>query len=390
MALYWPKNKVALDIIDDPNRHPFAGDDSYTVLTVKIDDLSNCTSRQRIEEELLDALGTRYIGDPVFTISDDDTDDRTSSADEFVAYSLTLKRLDMIPAEDVPVDLSSVEIVASSDIEGSCMAKNAEMSGKKVRGVTIWDGPVPEDSFIFISPSMRMSTAEYYFLRKTNELPLPEAVELGLELCGKFRTKLTQYDQVDDYDYVRTPRTTKAKLAKYLRGCANTKEGRRAKRVLRYIAEDCPSPASAWFFVMLSFPVSHGGYGLPMPELAKVFSTEHGYLPPADGPYVMYDLAWRDQWVALQYVGATEEGTEHITEVQQGNMRVVFVTDECMTDPDLLEDVAHCLASHLECDLAMRDDRWLELNSQLREQVPPPAFAHMRLTMADVERHIRD
>jgi DNA-binding NarL/FixJ family response regulator len=92
----------------------------------------------------------------------------------------------------------------------------------------------------------------------------------------------------------------------------------------------------------------------------------------------------------VQYVGATEEGTEHITEVQQGNMRVVFVTDECMTDPDLLEDVAHCLASHLECDLAMRDDRWLELNSQLREQVPPPAFAHMRLTMADVERHIRD
>jgi hypothetical protein len=91
----------------------------------------------------------------------------------------------------------------------------------------------------------------------------------------------------------------------------------------------------------------------------------------------------------LQYVGATEEGTEHITEVQQGNMRVVFVTDECMTDPDLLEDVAHCLASHLECDLAMRDDRWLELNSQLREHVRVPTFDHMRLIMDDVRHHMR-
>ena len=127
-----------------------------------------------------------------------------------------------------------------------------------------------------------------------------------------------------------------------------------------------------------------------MPELAKVFSTEQGYLPPATGPYVVYDLAWQYQWVALQYVGATEEGMESVAEVQQGNMRVVLVTDECMADPDLLDDVAHRLASHLDCELPKRDDKWLDLSSQLRGLVPPPAFDHMRLTMADVNSHIRD
>lgn len=392
MALYWPNKKVALEITDDPNRNPFEGDDSYTVIKVNLDDLSDCESCERIERKLLDALGTCYIADPVYALPGDATASgavAASEADELMAYMLTLKRYDVVEPSYVPDDLESIEIVAKSELEGSCMAKSAEMSGRKVRGVTVWDGPVPEGSFAFISPTMRMSTPEYYFLRKANELPLPEAVGAGLELCGKFRTKLTQYDLVDNYDYVRIPRTTKAKLSKYLRGCADTKEGRRAKRVLRLVGEECPSPACAWFFVMLSFPASHGGYGLPMPEMTKALSTKQGYLPPAASPYVAYDLAWRDQWVALQYAGATEEGTEGITEAQQGDMHVVFVTDACMTDHDLLDDVAHRLATRLERELPKRDDRWLELNSQLREHVRVPTFDHMRLIMDDVRHHMR-
>lgn len=390
MALYWPKNKVAVDMIDDPDRNPFEGDDSYTVITVTTDDFSDLPSYERIEGMLLDALGTRYVSDPVFVLPGDTTNRQPSEVDEIVAHMLTLKKYEVIHPTYVPDDLESVEILATNDAEATYMSKRAEMSGRKVRGVTLWDGPVPEGSFIFITPTMRMSTAEYFFLRKVNELPLPEAVRVGLELCGKFHTSLTQYDLTDNYDYVRTVRTTKAKLSKYLRGCANTKEGRRAKRVLRHVAENCPSPAAAWFYVMLSFPTSHGGYGLPMPELAKALSTEVGYLPPATGPYVIYDLAWHHQWVALQYVGACEGDAESIVETQQGDMRVIFVTDECMNDPDLLDDVARRLASHLDRELPERDEGWRELNAQLREHVPVPTFPHMCLTLADVAHHIRD
>ena len=42
MALYWPSKKVALDIVDDPGRKPFDGDeDEWTVVRVTCAELED-------------------------------------------------------------------------------------------------------------------------------------------------------------------------------------------------------------------------------------------------------------------------------------------------------------------------------------------------------------
>ena len=56
MALYWPEEKVALDIVDDPYRTPFEGDDSYTVLRVTCADLCDYDSYHKVMERLCELL----------------------------------------------------------------------------------------------------------------------------------------------------------------------------------------------------------------------------------------------------------------------------------------------------------------------------------------------
>lgn len=58
MALYWPDKKVALDIVDDPGRRPFEGDESeWTVVRVTCAELDNYDSYRRIRELIARLLG---------------------------------------------------------------------------------------------------------------------------------------------------------------------------------------------------------------------------------------------------------------------------------------------------------------------------------------------
>ena len=52
MALYWPEQKVALDIVDDPDRRPFAGDESYTVIEVTMADIKDPVLRDQVMAHL--------------------------------------------------------------------------------------------------------------------------------------------------------------------------------------------------------------------------------------------------------------------------------------------------------------------------------------------------
>ena len=302
MALYWPKEKVALDIIDDPHRRPFAGDDSYTVLRVSIRDLTDPKSYAKVRDKLLKLLGK--ISVPITHVPTSPDMDSLLQ-DVCSVFDVPCNEADEDGTfDDESYDKpESVQILARSETEGSIMAHQARARGQRVRGVSVWTGPVPKGSYEFVSPTMRMSTPEYFFLRKANEYPLAQAVSLGLELCGKFRTVLTQYDRGGGYDFLRTPRTSRARIRKYLRGAESTKEGKRAKRVLRLVKDFCSTPVAAYLYLILCLPKSHGGYELKQPSLSAVFDDERGLLPRASGPYLAFDLCWEQNLLAVQYVG---------------------------------------------------------------------------------------
>ena len=59
MALYWPDKKVALDIVDDPERPPLTvfGDD-WTIVRVTCKELEDVHSFRQVMERMAELVGT--------------------------------------------------------------------------------------------------------------------------------------------------------------------------------------------------------------------------------------------------------------------------------------------------------------------------------------------
>lgn len=407
MALYWPEQKVALDIVDDPHRNPFEGDESYTVLRVTCAELSNYESFDRIQKKLCKLLGASYpqgkewkrknrrlfemlracgMGDDGSGEADSEP---TEESDEFGERDM----FDGDLLDDLMENMSSlceeVEILAPSREAADYMAAAAEQEGHSVRGISIWEGPIPEGSFRQLSPHMRMSTPEFFFMRKANDLPLAQAVNLGNELCGRYRTALTSQDLDEDYEYFAHPRTTKARIRKYLRGAHGTRECKRAKRVLRYVSDECCSPIASYLSVRLSLPVTQGGYGLSRATFGGVFEGEDGLAPAADGPYLAYDLTWPEKGVSLQYVGVRKPSKEAIEALNAEGIQTIRVRDADLCNPDRFDKIARKVADLLEETVPEQDDaKWLAARDKLCETIAVPDFKNMQLTLGCITSHM--
>lgn len=388
MALYWPDKKVALDIVDDPNRRPFEGDESYTVVRVTCADLADYDSFRRVTEHLCALL------DHELPHSTEWEAGNRMLYETLMAGGLDWENPDLFQLLDesleagTPTDLEDMEIVAHSEKEALLMQSVAERTGQRIRGVSLWEGPVPKGSFEDVSDTLRMSTPEYFFLRKANQLPLPIAVSMGIELCGKYRTVLTQYTREGGYDFLRNQRTNKARIRSYLRGARGTKEYKRAKRVLRLVSEGCSSPMGCYLYLLMCLPRSAGSYGLDRAILSGAFESDEGFLPSAVGKYLAYDLVWPDKRVAVQFTGNKMPGEKHLDALNTQDMQTVCVTFADIQDPDRFDKIARHVASLLDTLPPDPTDSWLAARDKLREQVAMPTFPHMRLTLRDVEEHM--
>lgn len=387
MALYWPDQKVALDIVDDPYRNPFEGDESYTVLRVTCAELCDFDSYCKVMEHLCELLGKDMPDMPGWEdksralhalLMQETMEEITEDACDALSYSL----------DDAEMgSLSNVEILATSKEEGERMRAAAREKGQYVRGMSIWDGPVPRGSFEVLSNTTRMSTPEYFFFRKANQLPLAKAVALGIELCGKYRTSLTQYDRGDGYDFLKTPRTSKDTIRHYLRDAKGTKEGKRARRILRLLRNECSTPMACHLYLLLCLAEQDGSYGLSRAHFSVVFDAEHGFMPSSSGMYLAYDLCWPSKHVALQYTGAKDPEPRDLKALQTNGMRVLCINDASIADPQLFDEVARKLAHLLGESVPEPTQAWVEARNKLRGMMPAPAFDHMRLTMDDISEH---
>lgn len=137
MALYWPDKKVALDIIDDPHRRPFEGDESYTVLRVTCADLCDYESFRKITNKLCDLLDQELPDIPGCV-------ERSHELYEMLSQSLSDEVVDApLPSPFATSNLSNVQVIASSKAEAKRMREAARQAGQYVRGISVWEGPVP-------------------------------------------------------------------------------------------------------------------------------------------------------------------------------------------------------------------------------------------------------
>lgn len=111
----------------------------------------------------------------------------------------------------------SVVILDTKENENSD-AHAIEGMGVKVIGRKRWDGEVPEGSFIFINPFMRMSTAEFYFFRKSCEMSHEDAMELACTLMSHYNTHMTTPELMEgEVERKEDTHTTFDMVREYLR-----------------------------------------------------------------------------------------------------------------------------------------------------------------------------
>ena len=348
MALYWPEEKVALDIVDDPYRRPFEGDESYTVLRVTTADLCDYDSYRKVMERLCDLLGREMPTMPDWEeknralhalVCEETESDLSEACYPFPDFF----------GDDCP---SNIEILATSEDEAAYMKDLAQANGRHVRGVSVWDGPIPDGSFETISGTTRMSTPEYFFLRKSNQLPFAKAIMMGMELCGKYRTLLTQFNRDEGYDLIKTPESLCGAL-----------------------------------YLLLCLPRARGSYGLGRAMPSAAFRLGEGFMPGSNGDFLAYDVCWPKKLVAAQYIGDQLLSTRNYEALKVGGVRVVCFGDEDVADPDRFDRLAHKLADLLDISLPETTKSWLEARDKLRHQAEVPDFDHMLLTMHDMTKH---
>lgn len=141
--------------------------------------------------------------------------------------------------------LNTCQVLAATTEEADQYAENAEAIGIHVTGTVIWTGPTPAGSYDYLTPWMRMSTPEYYFLRRANTDDMRTAIAIGDELTGHYRTSLTCHDLDEGDIEACKPRTTITRLRAYLTQVYDTPEGARALTVLALVHEGLDEPRDA-------------------------------------------------------------------------------------------------------------------------------------------------
>ncbi len=130
--------------------------------------------------------------------------------------------------------------------------ERAKADGIEVTGRRVWTGPVPErGSYMAVGDGVIMSTPEFYFLRKANELDELDAIMLGFEMCGHYQTSLSCYDIPEgDVEMRDEPQTTTSDLLEYLWQVRDTPEGERAISILSEVVDGVETPLIAMLIYM--------------------------------------------------------------------------------------------------------------------------------------------
>lgn len=151
--------------------------------------------------------------------------------------------------------------------------------------------PLRQNGLYVISP-------EAVFLQAANMLDTIALLKLGFELCGSY------YLADDDPGFMpRDPLTRASVIRRFVNDPKQngTRGIKRARKAARYLLDGSASPRETSVALLISLPISHGGYGNPLPRLNhRINIPAHAqHLFPKR--YYVCDLCWPEHGVALEY-----------------------------------------------------------------------------------------
>lgn len=178
-----------------------------------------------------------------------------------------------------------------------------------------WSVDVPRNAFAKVCDGVFVSSPEFVFLQMANELSLIHLIELGYELCGSY-----SLNPAIERGFEESPCMTKAsRIVAFLEKAPGSRGLRKARRAAKYILDGSASPMETILSMLLTLPMSLGGFALPRPALneGRVLKTGRvlgagRVLEAGRGDETRVrrsDLFWEDAKLAVEY----DSDSEHLS-----------------------------------------------------------------------------
>lgn len=229
---------------------------------------------------------------------------------------------------------------------------------------------LPANSFLRLSPHVLIVSPELCFIQMAGVLSFGHTALIGCELCGLAAQTGTALPG-------RHPLTSVSKLATFLATAQRLDGEKQAKRVLPHVMDNAASPMEARLALLLSMPTRLGGYGLPKPELNRLFglSREAQLLHPYEN--CMCDLFWPDARVDVEYHGidyhademSLVRDTARMQALQRDGVSVIPFTYPQIADPEAFDTVARIIAKALHHRIRIRSENHAALVANLRTEL---------------------
>ena len=191
---------------------------------------------------------------------------------------------------------------------------------------------LPDRSFWKIGDDYRISSPELCFAQMASSLSFPQLICLGFELCGTYALAASAPSGF----WQRDPITTARRIGLFLEKLSGMRGARKAQRAVRYVLDGSASPMETVLAMLLSLPVSYGGYGLPAPRLNARVDLSEESLTALRKRFVVCDLYWPEAHVAVEYDSdAFHTGSDRIASdarrrnaLQHDGVTVITVTKD--------------------------------------------------------------
>jgi len=247
---------------------------------------------------------------------------------------------------------------------------------------------LPESALVDAGDGLYVSSPEFCFFQMAGEYPLAKLIALGVELCGSYslpgKTSVgtekgtsdrpsQNHDALEQPIYNLPPLTSLKKLKAFAAHMGGWPGYKQTVKALRHIADNSASPMEAILFILLTLPLTYGGYGLPIPELNGRIYPVKGAKKFSGREYYRGDLLWRDAGVVAEYNSDIEHtGPERIAAdaIRQSDLglcgiNVVPVTIKQIKNLELLDKVARQFAAGIGKRLRCNNPEFAEVQRNL-------------------------
>ena len=232
-------------------------------------------------------------------------------------------------------------------------------------------------SFYQLDEDVCISIPPLAFIHKATQVKDPIALlELGYELCGTYQSWRTGVA----VDYGVSPLSSVRALSDYVSRNPSINGARKARRIIRYLADGSASPRETKQALVLGLPMGYGGHGLGIPRMNFEVAANGAARAISGKSSFRCDLCWPEYRLDVEYQSREcHEGEENrLADSRRTNAlmamgwTVVGITNDELDSFVATETIAQTIRRLLGKRARIRVDDYHARKLKLRRQLCLP------------------